>query len=1225
MAKSNYPNKLDTSVEIPVIRDNITEIGSDVLNSLRSAIFNIEKTLGINPQGSSGNSVASRINRSLDDNGNIIKESLDRAGVLSGPISNEDVSKVAGISESKLSLNFPTELLQNQISIIEKRMALFIASLEELNLLLSSHVHPSAKNRHFAKAIAVEEVSTPASSSATMSLKEQTLQKTLEELYSSHINYSGEGISDQNNSHDAGQIYYDNSNSLEIISSDDVQGAIDEIAGGTGASLLGSIMNLNSNGLIRTGKTFDAFSGDDRGSELIPSSEIRWEGPSGSTRELISFISQPTPAGTISPFDVLTILDSPNSSDNRDYIIEKVNLTSEDNLKSVSVFGGPKFPLEFGINAKITKRTYTVYNENGLNCSSRPRYFRSNTPDVQVANPNSATIISSGIRPNNIINGTSNILGIEIDGTPYDIDLYNPDFSSQTVDTIVDKINQHVVENKLNIFAYKVRALRCYELAISHILPNFKEDSSNRTLKIIDTTQSAHNALGLGYILDREVEGLSGNTCHINGRLITSFGNLKKYSSENLKINIGTLNLVSSQIDFLNEGIRIGDLCTIEGSSDTADDGTYRIHSVDANTVTLDSTGATFAGELSESSNVFIQRCTAPVGELEFEILDGMYIIDVFMTEDGDINYAKRAEVGFHLQDADFYAIVTDFSKGYISDGYEVNLIVDSSGYARISDTNGVFGDPLGEAVYVASTGRYKVFSPDKFNYIVLDVQGSTPPAVDKTVNITGVNEIRDDVFHLSRINYSTEFGFILGSPADSGGGIPKVHDKRTTGTIDDTIISENILERYIQGPRNELRGSGFIRDLDIKEVTYNGDGTCSVSVNPGVAVVNGVRVEYFGINNTRYDFNTPDRANFYVAIDGKGCLLIEPEMYAPDLALNLQDSDYSSPFISQNVATIAYIEVDTSEVEDPIVLDQRFFIDHIDYKLIGELTVANDKRFGHFTDLGEAVKYSRRFHKIFPEMSRPSIKIKEGTYDISETITIDFDIQISGSGPQTVLQRSGALSVGESDATLQPPPVIYIGGGTYENPKASVLIRMGVTLRDFSYKVREETLTEGAGTAILVGQSIDGITGFSFGGGPTTWSGGSKNAFFAFENIRFSGEKLGAHDGTFTYYEEAIQIGKKNLGSSSLYGNIRISNCFFDWMGGGYGPCRIWEFNEYKNILVTSNMATNVYGDSGVQSGSSYGILYTHNLDPTQFSDVTGDGIKLAGIVETGNYSDDQ
>ena len=42
--KSNYPNQIDTNKEIPVVRDNITEISSDVINSLRSAIINIEKT-----------------------------------------------------------------------------------------------------------------------------------------------------------------------------------------------------------------------------------------------------------------------------------------------------------------------------------------------------------------------------------------------------------------------------------------------------------------------------------------------------------------------------------------------------------------------------------------------------------------------------------------------------------------------------------------------------------------------------------------------------------------------------------------------------------------------------------------------------------------------------------------------------------------------------------------------------------------------------------------------------------------------------------------------------------------------------------------------------------------------------------------------------------------------------------------------------------------------------
>ena len=116
MPKSKYPNELDTSIEIPAVRDNIIEVGSDVLNSMRSALFQIERTLGINPQGAVGNTVSTRLSNALDGNGNILKEALDRANVLSGPITDSDVSKTAAINESKLRLNYPTQLLQDEIS-----------------------------------------------------------------------------------------------------------------------------------------------------------------------------------------------------------------------------------------------------------------------------------------------------------------------------------------------------------------------------------------------------------------------------------------------------------------------------------------------------------------------------------------------------------------------------------------------------------------------------------------------------------------------------------------------------------------------------------------------------------------------------------------------------------------------------------------------------------------------------------------------------------------------------------------------------------------------------------------------------------------------------------------------------------------------------------------------------------------------------------------------------
>lgn len=1184
MSKSKYPSKLDTSVEIPVIRDNITEIGSDVLNSLRSAIFNIEKTLGINPQGATGNTVASRLNNALDSNGNITKDALDRSNVLSGPISNEDISKSAGIDEEKLHLNFPTQLLQDQISILDHRIALFIKSLEELNAILSAHIHPDATNRHYAKAISVESDEGVPSNAATTSLQEGTLQEVLEEVYNAHINFTGEGVASDNNSHNASQIYYNNLETSDIISAQDVQGAIDDIAGLQGKSLTDSTLNLNSNGIIRTGSIIDAYEQNEIGSLLVSESEISYAGPDGNSKQLISFLDKPMPAAVIKPFDILTIVDSPNEHDNRDYLVESVTLEAGGELRSVVVFGGPKYALEVGTTAKISKSIYSNYNENGLNSAARPRYMRSNTPDVQVANPNAATIISSGIRATNIVNSSTNILAIEIDGESNEIDIFNEDVAVQTIDTIVEKINSYFVANRSNAFAYKLRALRCYELAITHILPNSLEDVANRTLKIVAASENdAHDSLGLGYILDREIEGKAGNTCHINGKLITSFGSIKKYSGASIIANPGTTSLIASGVNFFNEGIREGDLCTIYGASNDSDNGTYRVYSVEDSTIILDSTGFTFSAGLEEESAVFIQRCTAPVGELEFEELDGLTIIDVFMTDTGDINFKRRADIQGHLQDASFYATVTDFSRGFIVDEQKYGVQVDTDGYAKLVTLPGAVEE--GPEVFVGITGRYKIMSPDLFNYVILDVQALGPPSLAQEVEITGRTEISRDVFHLSRITYSTMLGFIMGSPSDSGGSIPVVIDKRTTGTVDDTIISENILERYIQGPRNELRGSGIIRDLDIKSVDDDGDGTCRVTINPGVGVINGVRVEYLGIRNKRYNYSDPDTSNFYVAIDGKGCLLMEAEIEV--------DGEYISPFFSKNVAHIAYIEVLTGV--SITITDLRLFVDHLDYKVIADITVANDQKFGHFTDIKKAVDYARKFTKMFPDMGTPSITIKEGMHIVRETIIIDFDLKISGTGPQTIIKRGGNLLNGNA---VHPSlvPTFMIGGGTPDAAVYSASIKNGVSMGDFSYFVSPE-LNE-FGVAILLAQPVTEAT---YGG-----------QFFSFDKIRFQA-KLAPRK------EFAIVIGPDNpIGET--YGNATISNCFFDWMGSNTEPCYLNNGNAFSNIVVSGNIATNVWGSTGVKSGLNLGIVWV--LDPvtTNYADPY-----IENFSEIGNQSDDQ
>ncbi len=252
MGKSNYPNKLDTSLEIPAVRDNIVEVGSDVLNSLRSAIFNIERTLGVNPQGATGNTVASRVNRSLDGNGNILKEALDNAGLLSGPITDADVSKAAGINESKLNLKYPTTLLQDEISQLIKQVENILATLEELSYLYAAHTHPEAKNRHKGQAIAIDAIERVESGTGMVSSERQTAQELFEALFSSHINYDGSDISKSNRSHEAKQLFFDKTEVSAYVDSEDVQGAIVDVLKQTSGQMESHQDRHHSNGTLRT-------------------------------------------------------------------------------------------------------------------------------------------------------------------------------------------------------------------------------------------------------------------------------------------------------------------------------------------------------------------------------------------------------------------------------------------------------------------------------------------------------------------------------------------------------------------------------------------------------------------------------------------------------------------------------------------------------------------------------------------------------------------------------------------------------------------------------------------------------------------------------------------------------------------------------------------------------------------------------------------------------------
>lgn len=112
---SIYPNGIDSDASIIRIDDQISELGGEAINQLRDAVFAIEGELGIGLRGSM-NSFAERVNVSLNSNGTIKASALTAVGLVTLPITDNQVASNAGIKEYKLALNHSTSDLYTLIT-----------------------------------------------------------------------------------------------------------------------------------------------------------------------------------------------------------------------------------------------------------------------------------------------------------------------------------------------------------------------------------------------------------------------------------------------------------------------------------------------------------------------------------------------------------------------------------------------------------------------------------------------------------------------------------------------------------------------------------------------------------------------------------------------------------------------------------------------------------------------------------------------------------------------------------------------------------------------------------------------------------------------------------------------------------------------------------------------------------------------------------------------------
>jgi hypothetical protein len=990
MPTSKYPNQIDTSAELPVVRNNINEIGSDAINSLRSAIIQIEKVLGINPQGAIGNSVATRISQSLDSSGNLSKEALERANVLFGQITNDNISKVAAIDESKLKLNIPTQILQSQVSSISYLIDSIDAQIKELGILFSVHLNDSAINRHPATAISVAAFSGSSSESFQEINSATNVQSVIENIVSSHINYDGTSISELNNSHLASQIYYDNANYTTVIPSSDVQGAIDDLAASSSVILKEYKNYNNSNGLIRKSNIYDL---NQNSYGILIASNVS-----------ISIL-QSTTSSKISTIIFSTDLAAPTfeikKSDNISIIIndeEKIfqvygvnyNLSDYSLISSIDIFGSFSEDLTTE-NCSIFYKKKQNYLKNSLLVTALQNTALTSSSSIIVNNLSSASATTKSIKAEEI-NLDNRYISISVnDGTAYKLDLY--DTNKVSIDSIIKNLNEQFNSFLLPLSAYRLDdEISGSELIISTNVST--SDSYDLYFTISRSTDDAIDSVGFSYLEDKKISAKYSSSYEINGQEFYSLGVKLKTSLATFTASTNVITRSNDEIDFVTSNIKINDVITILGDGFNI---SLAITDVQFNqiTVSADQLPSGFSSSSSEDLIFVVYDNTLNFSDYEFKEVSssfGSTIFEIFIDQNNNLLYNPIAEVETPLLVDKPVISLVDFNNPFSISSSTLNFTQSDDGYVLISLGGGEEIKVIGNYNYLNLKSlnnnlECKVYIENVqnlYNYITLYSKTSSEiyffENIDKNNNLV-----------LSNVLYQN-------FSSTCGGGIngPKSISKLSYGNISETEISNIFVKNKINIHNKDLRSNGVIFGLDISSATVNVDGFFVFTTSSGVCYVSGKRLEIKSTENliTNITAGSGGTDKLYIGVDENGMIIFES-----------CDPNCNYPWDDNSVCLIGSLEYSNSLVN---IIDQRLFVNDLDLKLLNSINVSPQAGMGHFSEIPKAIRYAKRFSEIYPDAGTPEVHLKSGKYyiELIDETTDTYstwlsNLAISGSTPR--------------------------------------------------------------------------------------------------------------------------------------------------------------------------------------------------------------------------------
>jgi len=1137
MGRSKYPEKYDTSVEIPQVRGNIHEIGTDVLNSVRSAIFQIEHTLGLNPQGSSTNTVADRISKSLDSSGNIKKEAFDKAGVIYGPITNENISKVAAIDESKLRLDFPTKLLQTEISLTVDKIDYLINQFQEISSKFSSHVYPDTPNRHTSKSISVSEISGGASDVGLISISSGTVYSALEEILTKHVQYSGLNISSANNSHNSNQIYFDNANVAAYIDSTNVQGAIEDLTI-VAAGQQNIHQNLfHGNGYLNASE-ISILATDTALATGIPVTFSASTYLNSDRKTNISIISPQI----VDFLEVSDILEITLSSVVYRYIISDIAYNTSNEITNIIIFGSiPESSTATSV-INLYKRDKRFTSDWGLSPTILEYPDLLSAGIIQIANPNSPGVVSSDFTANRIAVGSTFVL--DINDKSYTVSCHNAAYTFQTLEATISAINESLLEQGAAALAYKVYSKKTsqYELAI---VSNFY--GSDNYIKVSYPVGSP-DMLSLGDLANKNIYGTEGNNYLINGYIYSGIPEVMNLSGLTLDSGANSI----SGVNFSSYQIKKGDVINISGSDQ--DDGSYLVVNVSSSKIFVNTnqlTGGTWLSASSSTTKFEILRNTISFEEYNFIKLDGSpngSLFELILDENSRFTYRTKLEYKMNFYSGkSLYSIVNcsqvnqtiDEQLTFEIDGSSVFCYLDSSDKKEITNYKNSYLDIYSKQNNVFI--RLMIYdAEDISSYIIALGTGST---LVSNISIYQKPEY-SNVLLIGNVTYSSANGRMEGSSFR----LPYFYDLKDSGTIRLKDIGEEVKRELQISPMKETRTSGVVLGLEILNVSFSAGLNYQVSIAPGIAYIAGKRFSFgaktdidTGILSTSFD-------KIIIFINSDGIVFA-------DSANSATCSFYINS--SDNII-LGTIEYNSSITQ---IIDQRLLINDLDLKLLNSVTVSPVPGMAHFTSVNAAVKYAKRFSQIYPNAGIPEIILKAGTHRVEVEIPVnfaaktnsdlikyydkyglylDFPIKITGEGDSTVLDiitgyADSPISGDDRDSSANNRGYIIINGAgstVYSDFSSDTFNDGNIILSNFKLK---------NSTVLYIDPKVVNIVTYNINFHKVKL----RDIYFDWSNLVFDTSTF-----TGTYYFQngyAVKVIANSGTVDDFMGGLDIHSCTFD------------------------------------------------------------------------------